>query len=217
MIPTHTPKKKTPFIKVCGQTHPATVDCAAAYGARFVGFIFHSKSPRCISPERAAQIPSNNVKRVGVFVRQGAEEILPIMQRARLDFAQLHGKQSTDVAKIIGPQRIIRVLWPEQAESAEALQAEIDAWAPYCAYYLLDAGSAGHGGTGRRMQVSRFNELSFPHPWILAVGLNAENIAEALNECSPDGVDLNSGVELAPGMKAPDKMLEVFTALSRSC
>lgn len=209
-------KKKTPFIKVCGQTHPATVDCAAAYGARFVGFIFHSKSPRCISPERAAGIPSNNVKRVGVFVRQGAEEILPIMQRARLDFAQLHGQQGTEVAKIVGPQRIIRVLWPEQAGSVEALQEQIDAWAPYCAYYLLDAGTAGQGGTGRRMAVGDFNQLRFPHPWILAGGLNADNIAEALHECTPDGVDLNSGVELAPGMKSPDKMLEVFTALSKA-
>lgn len=209
-------KKKTPFIKVCGQTHPATVDCAAAYGARFVGFIFHSKSPRCISPERAAVIPSNNVKRVGVFVRQGAEEILPIMQRARLDFAQLHGQQGTDVAKIVGPQRIIRVLWPEQAGSVEALQEQIDAWAPYCAYYLLDAGTAGQGGTGRHMAVGDFNQLRFPHPWILAGGLNADNIAEALHECTPDGVDLNSGVELAPGMKSPDKMLEVFTALSKA-
>lgn len=209
-------KKKTPFIKVCGQTHPATVDCAAAYGAHFVGFIFHSKSPRCISPERAAGIPSNNVKRVGVFVRQGAEEILPIMQRARLDFAQLHGQQGTDVAKIVGPQRIIRVLWPEQAGSVEALQEQIDAWAPYCAYYLLDAGTAGLGGTGRRMAVGNFNQLRFPHPWILAGGLNADNIAEALHECTPDGVDLNSGVELAPGMKSPDKMLEVFTALSKA-
>lgn len=209
-------KKKTPFIKVCGQTHPATVDCAAAYGARFVGFIFHSKSPRCVSPERAAQIPSCNVKRVGVFVRQGAEEILPIMQRAKLDYAQLHGKQTTDVAKIIGPQRIIRVLWPEQAGSVEALQHEIDTWAPYCAYYLLDAGSAGQGGTGRQLDMSAFNELRFPHPWILAGGLNADNMAEALSVCTPDGVDVNSGVELAPGMKSPDKMLEVFTALS-SC
>lgn len=216
MSQAHPSKKKLPFIKVCGQTHPATVDCAAAYGARFVGFIFHSKSPRYISPERAAGIPSCNVKRVGVFVRQGAEEILPIMQRARLDFAQLHGKQGTDVAKIIGPQRIIRVLWPEQAGSAEALQQQIDAWAPYCAYYLLDAGTAGQGGTGRCVAAEELNKLRFPHPWILAGGLNADNIAEALHHCTPDGVDLNSGVELAPGMKSPDKMLEVFTALSRA-
>lgn len=206
---------KIPFIKVCGQTHPATVDCAVAYGARFIGFIFHSKSPRYISPDRAAQIPSTNVKRVGVFVRQGAEEILPIMQRARLDYAQLHGHQGVEVAKIIGPQRIIRVLWPEQAENRDALQQQIDAWAPYCAYYLLDAGTVGSGGTGRRINVQEFNSLSFPHPWILAGGLNADNMAQALQECHPDGVDLNSGIELAPGMKSPHKMLDVFTALNQ--
>lgn len=208
---------RIPFIKVCGQTHPATVDCAIAFGARYVGFIFHPGSPRCISTEMAATINTAHVGRVGVFVHQSAAEILPVIQQAALDLVQLHGPQTIEDAKLIGPDRIIRVLWPERAESTAALQAEIDAWAPYCSYYLLDAGSIGQGGSGRRLDVVRLKALRFPHPWILAGGLNAENLGEVLAEIRPDGIDLNSGIETAPGMKLPSKMLEAFNAVTRAC
>lgn len=211
------PTNKTPFIKVCGQTHPSTVDCASAYGARFVGFIFHQGSPRCVSPEMVASINSANVGRVGVFVRQGADEILSIVKQAKLDFVQLHGKQTREDAALIGPQRIIRVLWPEHCESLAELQQQIDDWSPYCAYYLLDAGAYGQaGGQGRRLDVSEFGKLRFPHPWILAGGLSGDNVADALSRCTPDGLDFNSGIEIAPGIKMPDRMLGAFTAVSRA-
>lgn len=203
-----------PFIKVCGQTHPASVDCAVAYGARYVGFVFHAGSPRSVSPETVAAINTAHVGRVGVFVRQRADEILPIMRQARLDYAQLHGAQSTTDAKLIDPMRVIRVLWPEQAGSLQALQEQIDAWEPYCAAYLLDAGSMGQGGSGRRLALAELGALRLPHPWILAGGLSAENLRDTLAQCRPDGIDLNSGIEIAPGIKSADKMLAAFTAVS---
>lgn len=209
---------ETPFIKVCGQTHPSTVDCAAAYGARFVGFIFHQGSPRSVSPEMVAAINSANVGRVGVFVRQSADEILSVLTQARLDYVQLHGKQTREDAALIGPQRVIRVLWPEHCETIEELQQQIDDWAPYCAYYLLDAGAYGQaGGHGRRLDVSEFGKLRFPHPWILAGGLSGDNIGDVLAHVRPDGLDFNSGIEIAPGIKMPEKMLKAFTAVSKAC
>lgn len=208
---------RPPFIKICGQTHPATVDCATAYGARFVGFIFHQGSPRSISPERAALIPTSNIARVGVFVQQGADEILPIISQARLDYVQLHGKQSTHVAEAIGPHRIIRVLWPEQTINIQELQQQIDHWAPYCAYFLLDTGTdTASGGLGRQLDLTSLNQLNFHRPWILAGGLNENNITQVLSVCHPDGLDFNSGLETAPGMKAPDKMLAALTTVFRS-
>ena len=77
--------KKLPFIKVCGQTHAGTVDASLALGARYVGFIFHRSSPRSITAERAAAIHTRFASRVGVFVRQRAEEIVRIMQIAQLN------------------------------------------------------------------------------------------------------------------------------------
>ena len=165
-------------------------------------------------PERAAVIRSAHAKRVGVFVRQGAEEILSIVRQAGLDYVQLHGKQTCEDAERIGPQRVIRVLWPEACASVDELQAQLDAWAPYCAYYLLDAGARGQaGGTGRALDVSAFNKLRFPHPWILAGGLCAENLPSVLAHCSPDGIDLNSGVEIAPGLKDPARILAAVHAV----
>ena len=202
-----------PFIKICGQTHTPTVDVALAFGAQFIGFIFHQGSPRSIMPERAASIRSRFAKRVGVFVRQGAEDILSIVDTARLDLVQLHGRQTPEDALRIGPERVIRVLWPESCASVAELQEQIDAWAPYCAYYLLDAGARGQaGGTGRALDVADYDKLRFPHPWILAGGLCAENLPRLLALCSPDGIDLNSGVEIAPGLKDPSRILAAVHA-----
>ena len=203
-----------PMIKICGQTHAPMVDASLAFGAQFVGFIFHEGSPRSILPERAAAIYTRFAKRVGVFVRQDARQILHIMQQAQLDFAQLHGKHTIDDARLIGPQRVIRVLWPESCTTLAELQEQIDAWAPYCSYYLLDAGAYGKaGGHGRAMDVSDFDRLRFPHPWFLAGGLCAENIGQLLSRCTPDGVDLNSGVEIAPGLKDPSRILAAVHAV----
>lgn len=211
-----TPFTKVPFVKICGQTHAPVVDCASSFGARFVGFIFHPGSPRSISPARAAAIRSVNVSRVGVFVRQRAGEILSIMEEARLDYAQLHGCQTLEDAQAIGTERVIRVLWPEHCARPEELQHQVDSWASHCAYYLLDAGTpSASGGLGRRLNLEQLSTIRFPRPWILAGGLNERNLPVILRQCRPDGVDLNSGIETAPGMKSPDSMLAAMKVLDQ--
>lgn len=205
----------TPFVKVCGQTHHSSIDNAIALGSRMCGFVFHPTSPRSVSPRRAAMLESGPLKRVGVFVDQNAAEILDDIAIARLDFAQLHGAQNTACAKAIGPQRVIRVLWPQRYDSVGALQREIDRWAECCAFYLLDGGCCG-GGSGQAWDVSQAVRLRFPRPWILAGGLTPGNLAEAVAACRPDGVDLNSGVEMAPGLKCADRLLAAFRAIDRA-
>ena len=204
-----------PFVKICGQTSAATVEASLSFGARYVGFIFHRGSPRSIDPVRAAGISSAFACRVGVFVRQGAQEICDTMRTARLHMAQLHGRQSVEDAQRIGAERVIRVLWPQALPDAASLQQQLDEWAPHCAYFLLDAGkSPGAGGTGHSLDVSLLSRLRFPRPWILAGGLSAANLPHILAHCSPDGIDLNSGVELAPGLKHAPHILAAFRALS---
>lgn len=203
-----------PFVKVCGQTHISSTDAATAFGASMLGFIFHPNSARSISPERAAMIrTAREVKRVGVFVRQKATDICRIMQQARLDYAQLHGRQDTADAAAVGAERIIRVLWPEQCGNTQELQAQIDAWEPFCAFYLVDAGDIGTGGNSRTVDVSLLSSLRFPHPWLLAGGLTPDNIAPLLQHCTPDGLDLNSGLESAPGLKSSRAMLRAVRVL----
>lgn len=203
-----------PFVKVCGQTSAASTEAALSLGAGFIGFIFHSSSPRAISPVRAAGIRTHLARRVGVFVRQDAAEILSIMQQANLHYAQLHGRQSIEDACRIGARRVIRVLWPQACLSLAELQSQLDAWAPYCAYYLLDAGkSPGVGGSGKTLDVAQLAQLRIPRPWFLAGGLSAASLPQILAHCRPDGIDLNSGVELAPGLKHASLILSALRSI----
>ncbi|WP_165078159.1 MULTISPECIES: phosphoribosylanthranilate isomerase [unclassified Desulfovibrio] len=200
-------------IKVCGLTRQRDADAAARLGAAFCGFIFHPASPRHLTPQAAAAIGTAGMARVGVFVEQGAEEILAIMEEARLDYAQLHGGQDRASAERIGPSRVIRVLWPERYASRAELMADMEAHAPACAWFLLEAGRGG-GGSGRPQDWGRLAGLRPPRPWLLAGGLSPLNVASAVAACGPDGLDFNSGVEEAPGKKSPELLAAALAAAS---
>jgi len=199
------------LIKFCGLTRQEDVDQAARLGAGMCGFIFHARSPRGITPAQAAALESGSMLRVGVFVEQNAEEIRRIMDEARLDLAQLHGRQSLECARAVGAERVMRVLWPDRYTHRALLYNELQRNADACAYYLLDAGLLG-GGSGRRLEWSDLNSLRPAHPWLLAGGLNADNVGKAVDMCGPGGVDFNSGVEDAPGKKNMEKMAAAVMA-----
>jgi phosphoribosylanthranilate isomerase len=196
------------LVKICGLTRQEDVDAASRFGADLCGFVFHPKSPRYIAPERAGRLRSGAMRRVGVFVEQQAEEILYVMDAARLDFAQLHGRQSAECAFAVGPTKIIRVVWPDLYYHRALLHNELQRFAPSCAMYLLDAGFSG-GGSGKRLEWQDLAGLSAPRPWILAGGLNGRTVGKAVSRCAPSGVDFNSGIEDGPGIKNPAKMRTV--------
>ena len=186
------------------------IDHAAALGADMCGFIFYPPSPRNVSPEQAAGLETHGMKRVGVFVGQSVEEIRAIVREARLDFIQLHGGQSAEFASEFPAEKVIRVLWPKKYGTLAALQADIDAFAPTCGMYLLDAGM----GSGMTLDWPSLGALRFPHPWMLSGGLGPDNIAEALDACTPDAIDVNSRLESEPGRKSPELMGRLMEALA---
>ena len=199
------------LIKFCGLTRQEDVDHAASLGAAMCGFIFHPRSPRGVTVAQAAALDSGSMLRVGVFVNQGSDEIRRIMDEARLDYAQLHGHQSVECARTIGAERVIRVLWPDRYTHRALLYNDLQRNAEACAYYLLDAGLKG-GGSGHKLDWSDLASLRPAHPWLLAGGLSAANVAMAVGMCAPAGVDFNSGVEDAPGYKNREKMAAAFMA-----
>lgn len=196
-------------VKICGLRQQSEIDAAKEAGAQYCGFIFHAKSPRCCSPAEAALLNTHDLVRVGVFVEQDPQTILNIMLQAKLHIAQLHGPfermPTKECARLMGQQRLWRVLWPEQHNTLPGLEAQMLTHSPYCAMFLLDAGQAS-GGSGRTLSWQDLAGLVSPRPWFLAGGLNPENALKALQACSPNGLDFNSGLESAPGRKCLSKI-----------
>ncbi|MEF8941322.1 MAG: phosphoribosylanthranilate isomerase [Desulfohalobiaceae bacterium] len=199
-------------IKVCGLTRQRDIDACREFGAHWAGFIFHPESKRHIHPERAASLETGDLVRVGVLVRQDPEEALSIMRQCRLDLVQLHGDQDPAFCRRMGPERVIRTFWPQRFEREEDLQRELDRYAPCCDWFLLDAGLSG-GGHGKRIEAEWLaGGLCFERPWLLAGGLGPESIGAGLS-LRPDGVDLNSGVEAAPGIKDRHAIAQTLSTL----
>lgn len=199
-------------VKICGLTREQDVRLCCESGVDFMGFIFHEPSPRNVDPKFAARAHCPTAAKVGVFVRQTPAQIREIMDRCNLDYAQLHGDQSPEDCREVGADRVIKALWPERCGSPQALQQEIDRFAGSCAYLLFDAGSSG-GGHGTTIDFSYFQDIEIKKNWFLAGGLTPDNVELALQR-NPTVLDINSGVESAPGIKDATKLRAALTRIA---
>lgn len=201
------------LLKICGLTRLEDVAVCTGLGADLLGFIFHPKSPRNTDPALPANVTTCGSTKVGVFVDQSADEIRDIMQRGKLKLAQLHGDQDPDFCRAIGAANVIKTFWPARYESTAALEAELRRYQTCARYFLFDSGTSG-GGHGQTQNTDILQGLDSPLPWLLAGGLEPDNLDQAL-AVKPNGLDLNSGVESAPGIKDNAKLGEVFKILER--
>lgn len=197
--------------KICGLRREEDLRLCHELGVDFTGFIFARQSPRFVQPEAVAPLPvhypaapAGRPLRVGVFADQSLDEIRRVASMARLDLLQLHGGEEEDFCRALRPERVIKVLWPQRL-GRQGLEDEMRRFAPVCAWFLLDAGQSG-GGSGGHLEWRDLADLRPPRPWLLAGGLGPDSLPEALAACSPDGVDLNSALESAPGEKDHTRM-----------
>ncbi len=195
-------------IKICGITRLEDALCAAACGADAVGFIFHPASPRYIAPERAKEIISElprGIAKVGVFVNRKREEVEQVAGACGLDLIQLHGDESPAYCRLFPPELLIKAVSPKTAQELGKLGTyKVRA-------FLADSRDAGrYGGTGKRADWNLAAALKKTLPLILAGGLDAENIGTALAAVAPQAVDINSGCELAPGIKDHARMRRII-------
>ncbi len=203
------------MIKVCGLTRQEDVDLCLSLRVCLTGFIFHPASPRYITPENAGAIDSGTAMRVGIFVDQSPDEVRTIMKTARLHLAQLHGKQDVEFCQDLGREKVMKVLWPDSYPDEKTFRADVDLFSPHTRFFLFDAGKSG-GGHGKTISSGFLAGLKMPKTWFLAGGLSPDTIEPALAVCSPCGVDLNSGVESAPGVKDHDKLRRVIDFLCKT-
>ncbi len=195
-------------IKICGITRIVDALWAAESGADAVGFIFHPPSPRYITAEKAkaiiAELPEGIVT-VGVFVNRPAEEVERTAADCGLDLIQLHGDESPEYCRRFPAKRLIKAVSPRTPEERRRL-------AGYgVRAFLIDArDTSRYGGTGKRADWELAAELGKTHPLILAGGLDVGNIAEALAAVAPRAADINSGCELAPGIKDHGRLRQII-------
>lgn len=208
--------------KICGLSNRISVDTAVSHGACFIGLVFYPSSPRSIDPELAAQLASNvpdNVDKVGLFVDPDDFLIQTVLESVKLDWVQLHGSESPDRVRVIRQKFGTRVLKAvkisdkadfEEAKSYEKVADMLlfDAKAPK---YMANALP---GGNGLVFDWRMMQGLEFSIPWMLAGGLTAENVAEAVKISGAKFVDTSSGVESEPGRKDPAAIAAFLAALA---
>jgi len=188
------------FVKICGLANEGDVRATHALAPDALGFVFWPRSPRAVTAEAVAAwtrgLPSGPLK-VGVFVDQRVEEVRRMFETAGLDLVQLHGAE--DAAYI---EALDLPVW-----KAVHLDRGLPVPRPPVRAILVDSGTVDQpGGSGRRVDTDRARAYvsASPMPVLLAGGLKADTVAEAIRAVRPWGVDVSSGVERAPGAKDMD-------------
>ena len=198
-------------IKICGLSTPETIDAAVAAGASHVGFVFFAASPRNLSPERAAGLAARvpgHVRKVGVFV--DPDDALLDAAMPALDIIQLHGTEAPARAATLRARYGKPVWRAAGVASAADIRAANAAARGIYDLLLLDAKAPSEaplpGGNGLRFDWRLLTEARPDLPWGLSGGLDAANVAGAIQGCGPALVDVSSGVEEASGVKSVTKI-----------
>lgn len=205
-------------VKVCGLTSLVDAEAADAAGADYLGFIFYPKSPRAITLEQyramAPLLPPR--KKVAVVVEPSDDE-LNALKAEGFDHVQLHFPNETP---FFMAAMWLDIIPPEKLWLAPRIPPGRDldlAFVPLADTLLLDAPSAtAFGGTGQTGDWATFSALRkkfIKVNWVLAGGLNPENIAAAVTASGARYVDVNSGVEASPGVKDHAKLKAFVAAL----
>lgn len=191
-----------PFVKICGITRVSDALHATQEGATAIGFVFWPGSPRRVTAERAreivAAVPSTIVT-VGVFVNESIDGIQEVVALSGVNTVQLHGDEPPSYVRALG-RPVLRAVSVNDAADACA------AW-PEEATLLLDTNDrVRRGGAGITVDWSRAAVIARTRRVVLAGGLTAENVVDAIATVRPCGVDVSSGVEATPGVKDLDKV-----------
>jgi len=227
------------WIKICGITNLEDALSAIDAGADAIGFVFYEKSPRWIEPAQAreivAQLP-NGVEKVGVFVDLAQDRLAEIVNEVGLTGVQCRLRPRTDALASEKPgfQRPTRMLLPlsatrliEDEKRLQGLTSEFlrmaESRKPKSGLdtFVLDSTTPSQpGGTGRAFDWQRIAPLvhvmNRSVKVIVAGGLTADNVAEAMQVLRPWGVDVSSGVEAAPGRKDPAKVKAFIQAVKNA-
>lgn len=226
-----------PKLKYCGLTRAEDVDAAIACGVDAIGLNFFEASPRCVGIEQARCLTlaiKKRVMAVGVFVNMAPDRVGEIVRACDLDCVQLHGDErpewmarASSISSLRGISVIKAVSWRGTQEDREI----VESWRLFAESqnevndpnvskligFLVDSfDPIQRGGTGK---TARW-DLLYPRPpelqgvpILLAGGIREDNATESLQTAKPEGIDVASGIESAPGIKDKSKMQSIALAV----
>jgi len=194
-------------VKICGITSAEDATVAVTAGADALGFVMYRKSPRFVEPTIARTIISALppfVLPIGVFVNEEADWVRRLMDQCGLALAQLHGDESASYCENLG-RPALKALHLKDRRTFLAL-AEFQGRANIRGFVIDAHSDHAYGGTGQTVDWTLAAEAARSVPILLAGGLTPLNLAEAIQQVHPYGVDVSSGVEAHPGKKDPAKV-----------
>jgi phosphoribosylanthranilate isomerase len=201
-------------IKICGMRDSRNITEVGSLAPDYMGFIFYKDSPRYVGSE--FQIPTDlpaSVKKVGVFVNESLENVLSAAKNYQLDFVQLHGDESVEVCQklIDAGISIIKVFRVDE----EFDFSKTSTFNEVADYFLFDTKGKSYGGNAKKFDWDLLKEYDNKIPFFLSGGIDSSSVEEilALKNLNLYAIDLNSGVELSPGLKSITKVSEAINNL----
>ncbi len=205
-----------PVIKICGMREPENILAAAQLKPDMMGFIFYPASPRfageLLKAEVLAELASE-IKKTGVFVNAGINEISDKVEKYSLDAVQLHGVETPELCRQVKEKgvKVIKAFSISENNSFE----NCSAYRECTDFFLFDTMTKNHGGSGQQFDWALLDSYDAGHPYFLSGGishLDAGRIA-GINYDSFHGIDLNSRFEIKPGLKDIEKLKKFIEEL----
>lgn len=201
-------------IKICGMRESKNIVEVGSLAPDYMGFIFYKNSPRYVGLEFQipTDLPSSTMK-VGVFVNESAESILSAIKNHQLDFVQLHGDESVAYCNNL-KEKGIKIIKVFRVDDAFDLSVTSE-FSDVVDYFLFDTKGKSYGGNAIKFDWKQLRKYNNKIPFFLSGGIDPESIKDilSLNELNLHAIDINSGVELSPGLKSITKVSEAINNL----
>lgn len=200
-------------LKVCGMRDPANIAEVAALQPDYIGFIFYEKSPRFVGDDFKMPAIPVAINRVGVFVNETTATIVDKVNRYKLDFVQLHGNESSAQCLELNDQgvKIIKAFSVDKDFKFES----VEPYANCVSYFLFDTKGKYFGGNATVFDWSLLQKYTLQIPFFLSGGISIDNVSavQEIGNSNLHSIDVNSGVELSPGVKDVNEIKDLKRAV----
>ncbi len=200
-------------IKVCGINDKKSMNTALKYKANYIGFVFYPNSPRNISINQSRellQLRNKTTKIVALTVNPNDDFLFEIKNEIKPDYIQLHGNENPNRCRYIKKNLNIPIIKGINVKNKLNLVQLTTDFEDICDILLLDAPSEDlPGGNGKKFDWDILKDFKSKKKWMLAGGLNIENIEKAIKITKAPAIDISSGLEIIKGVKDP-KLIENF-------